>query len=589
MPYPNKHGRDAWNYRSVKNLLGGLNTSTQADTLTDEQSITLNNVLCRAGSLRSDTGYSTFGQVVSGQPQATFQFDKTDILTEELLITTATVYKWSTDFSRWILLKGTAGTTTTAGYAAGTTVIAVADATGFATGNLVGITLDNGDQLQTTITISGLNFTLADAVPAGRSVANGAAVIKSVALAGSLDKQISILTIPANNWAVFTNGTDVVKRYDGIDCIDVPNLPSGGDVVCKAIAYYNTALFLLNTIEGGVSYPQRARRSDQTDPANWTTGTSGFDNLLDFSDTIQLGEVLGPYLIIYRERSIVRGSFIGSSGVNYRFESAITAEGALSSGAVVNMGDYHIFVGHTNIYEYRGGYSIVSIGDNIFHRMFGYSGDKDPSYDARLFIFYVDELDEVWIAYVSTESVTKTCDKVLRYNVGDSYWYSRNFADELIGYGFFLSEVSLIWSALIGSWSAQSWTWNSRQSLANSPTTHLCSGETNQVFSYDYISTLDNVTPIAYNVETKDFTLPDGQIRFDMIEMMIQGTNILLEYSTDSGISWNTLATITQSIQDRIRLYKQLVAYKIRFRWTGSSPDFVLRWFGFSFKNESIY
>ena len=253
------------------------------------------------------------------------------------------------------------------------------------------------------------------------------------------------------------------------------------------------------------------------------------------------------------------------------------------------MGDYHIFLGHLNIYEYRGDYTITPIGDNIFQRMFGYSGDKDPAYDSRAFAFYVEELDEVWFAYVSSTSTSGSCDKVLRYNVGDKFWYSREFYDEITGYGFYASEASLIWSTLVGAWTAQAYAWNSRQTLANSATTHLCSNTTDRVYEYEYNSGLDNATPIAYTVETKDFAMADGEFRFDKIEMMIQGTSVLLEYSTDAGVSWNTMATITQAVQDKVQVSRQFVCHKVRFRWSVINVDFALRWFGFSYKNESLY
>ena len=589
MAYPIAQGAaQRWKYRPIANLLGGLNVAAQPDSIDDTQTITLNNVLAKGGQLLSDSGYDTLGQVVVGQPQDTHQFKRLNQTITNMLITTSTVYKYDTIVSKWLLVKGTASTTTTAAYAAGITVIVVSSGAGFNTGDLVGITLDNGDQLQTTVTVSGTTFTLADAIPVGRSALNGAAVIRAVVLNGNVDYQVSFVTIPGSDWVVFTNGVDIVKRYNGTDCIDVPGLPSSGNIICRYVILYNTALFLLNTIEGGTNHPQRCRRSDQTDITNWTTGTAGFDDLLDTADIIHSGELLGPYLIIYRDRSIARGSFIGSSGLNYQFETTITGEGIISSKAVVNLGDSHIIVGHAGVYMYHGDYSLTSLADAVYNKLFGYSSDMHPSFHSRLFSLFVGELNEVWIAYVSSTS-TEYCDKFIRYHIKDKRWYTRTFANSFIGFGFYERQETITWNTLIGSWTAQTWAWADRLLLSNAPVVHLCSADTNQVYEYDYYSTLDNRTAIGYTVETKDFTSVESKYRLDMVEMFIRGTDILLEYSTDSGHSWNTLATITQATQDRLRLYKQLITNRIRFRWTGSSPDFALEWFGFSYKVESLY
>ena len=589
MPYPMDVGLKRWRYKSVPHLLGGLNSSLVSDAIDDTESLTLNNVIAKTNILSNDSGYDTFGGTVVGAPQATYEFTRQNGLIESILVTTETLYKYNLTQDEWQLIQGIAGTTTVAGYAAGITDIVVTDATDFVTGDLIGVTLHDGTQLQTTITVSGTTFTMADAVPVGNSIDSGAAVVRAVVLAGDLNYQPSFCTIPANDWMVFTNGVDIVKRYDGSDCVDVPNLPSSGNTTCRAVAYYNTALFLLSTTEGGTPYRQRARRSNQTDPTDWTGGTAGFDDLLDESDEILTGRLLGPYLIIYRTRSIARGSFVGSSGLNYWFETTITTEGVLSTNAVAEMGDYHIFVGHAEVYEYRGDYSMTPIGQKIYYDLFGYDGILDPAYLQRLFATFVEPLNELWIGFVTASGGTTSPNIIYRYNVERKFWYTRTFHNTVNGIGFYVRTGTFIWSDLVGSWAAQTWKWNTISVGSDTQVIHLCVGDESQIYEYDYYSTLDNATPIAYTVETKDFIMADGEFRFDMIEMKIQGTDILLSYSTDEGITWDTLATITQSLMDKVRVYKQFIAHRIRFRWEGSNTNFKLEWFGFSYKQESLY
>ena len=582
-----------WVYHPVENVLGGIDLQKRSDQLADNQCITLRNVLMKQGQLLSDTGFKLFGQVIVGQPQLPVEFDHQDGTVEQMLVTTKTVYVWNNTLQKWMLLKGTAGTTTTSGYSAGATSIVVASGTGFSTADLVSIALDDGSQLQTTITKTGTTFAIADAVPVGRSVANGAVVNRAVALTGSLSNQVSEVTIPGSNWWVFTNGVDIVKRYNGTDCVDVPNLPSTGNTICAAVALYNTALFLLNTNEGGTPHPQRARRSDQTDPTNWTTGTAGFDDLLDSTDPIQCGRLLGPYLIVYRKKSIARGEFIGASGFNYNFETTIRGEGAASVGSVADVitddGTFHVLLGQKNVYIYHGDYTLVPIGDQIFFRAFSTQGNLDPQYVSRNWIVYVKELDEILFFYTSVTSATQLPDQTLRYSFRYKAWYERIFFDQFSGAGVYAQANTFTWNDLVGDWNAQAWNWDSQSISAKASVLLLCDTEESQVFAYDYVSALDNATAIAYTVETKDYILPDARFRFDLLEFMIQGTGIKVEFSTDKGLSWTTLDTITQAVLGKVQIYKQFVVDRVRFRWSGSSPDFIFQWYAFNYKIESDY
>lgn len=587
MPYPAPFGKKAWQYKQVPNLVGGIDASKRSDELGDTFSTTLRNVLIQRGIMEVDTGYKTFGSAVVGIPQFSYQFLRLDTITDQMLVTTSTLYKYNATHSQWQLVKGTAGTTLNGAIAGGAATIVVVSAAGFTTGDLIGIALDSGNQHQTTITVSGTTFTLAASIPALESASSGNVVLRAVALTGTLDHQVSAVTYSGNNWFVFTNGINKPMRYDTIDCVVIPNLPSAGNIVCAAVAVYNSALFLANTTEGGVNAPQRVRRSNQTDPTNWTTGTAGYDDLLDSADPILTLDVLGPYLIVYRDRSIYRGEFVGVGGLNYQFAAMIQGEGLVSAGGVVDLSDMHIIFGHANIYEYRGDFALTPIGDEIYPRLFSVHSDMNPAYEPRAFGFYVEELDEVWFFYPSVASTI--CNKMLRYAVGDKRWYERVFADSFAGFGFFQLEESFIWTDLKNSWNSQNWKWDSRKLLQQAPTTHLLSATAGQVFEYDYYTTLDNATGISYTVESKDFVVPDAVIRFDMIEMYIQGMSILLEVSTDYGVSWMTLATITEHTMNKVRVFKQFTASAVRFRWSGTDDGFRLDWYGFSFKQESIY
>lgn len=584
--------KEEWHYKAIPHLVSGIHTGKRSDLLDDSQCSTLLNVYAKQGRLLSDTGYIKFASTVKGIPQLEYRFLRADTTTDIMLVTTRSLYEYNEALRYWRLVKGTAGTTLSAAFGAGVLAVTVASAAGFATGDLIGIDLESGGQHQTTITVSGTTFTLADAMPS--AAASGAVVIVGPNLSGDLDHQVSATVVAGNDWFVFTNGIDIVKRYNGTDCVDVPNLPASGITVCAAVAYYNAALFLLNTIEGATRFPQRVRRSNQGDPTDWTTGTAGKDDLLDRPDHIKCAHVLGPYLIVYRSESISRGQFVGASGLNYDFPTVVSGEGAISTGAVAVMEDHHIVVGNQNVYIYRGDFSLSAIGDAVFHRMYSTKGNLHPANKHKTFAFYITELDEFWVMYPSVDAVDG-CDKLLRYSISNKAWYERQFADQFVGFGFFQVLDVFSWDDLVGSWDDQQWAWDSQVELKESFNIHLLHATLGQVYEYDYSATLDNATPIKYTVETKDFLVPDYNLRFDTLEAMIQGHGVQVEYSTNGGRTWDYLgetkekATINSDTLEKISLCKQFVTGRFRIRFSGSDPNFELQWIALLYKTESLY
>lgn len=568
MPYPLQ---SKWAYKAVPNLLGGIDKSKQPDALADNQCVTLKNVKIKDGMIVSDSGFAIYGTADSWDGnfeyplQSIHQFNRRDGTSELIAITTVYVYKYKSSMQKWFPVPGALYTTTTAAYAAGATVFAIALDPGFSVSDAIAIDLDNGNLHYANITaIAGLNITIGLAIAAGRTVANGARFFKPKTLTGVVSKLVSAVTVPGSDWMVFTNGVNLPQRWNGTTCEYVPGTSS---YICRAVALYNTALFLLGTTEGGVSYPQRARRSNQTDPTDWTGGTAGYDDLLDSSDAVMCAALLGPYLIVYKSRSIIRCSFIGSSGLNYQYETVVTHEGAITPLSVVTVKDHHVFVGHNNIYEYAGDFTIKPIGDQIRPTLFGPYKDVNTTYDYMIFALYIEALDEVWVFYPHAAATGAKCNYGFRYKVDTGVWYDLYYVIPINGGSVFRSENEE------GELNFQLYDASYNASVIYNPTKY----------------TTQYGSAISFTVETKDFIMPDGRFRVDMVEMNIQGTSVLLEYSTDGGTTYTTMATITQATQIKIRVHKQFVCDRVRFRWTGTASNFKLSWFGFSYKIENLY
>lgn len=576
-----------WEYKHIDAFTKGLNLSVRGDKIEDGELLQANNVVFEEDRIRIDTGYIPFFEAIRGAPRAVYQLFKRSGTSELLLVTNSTLYKAQLD--QWQYVKGTAGTTTTAQLNASGTNLTVTSITGFSNGDFIGVTLDNGLQHKTTINgaPSGTTIVMADPVPIGRTVLNGASVIKAVILNGSFDLAISLVTLPFNDWFVFTNGVDNPKRYNGTDCVDVPNLPSAGNVQCRVVALFQNYLLLINTIEGGTALPQRIRWCDTADPTNWTTGNAGFKDMYNSEDFLVAAALLGPYMILYKERGIIRMEYVGSSEKLFHFEPTVSGEGTFSQDGVIDLGDYHVVVGNANIYNYSGAYTLEPVGDKIWSRMFGVRGELNPEFKHRSFGFYVEELDEIWIFFPAGTS--QFPNKMVRWRQEFDAWSDRNFNRDMVGYGFYLATTARPWSGLVGNWLQQVWKWNAVSVLANSPITLLCNS-TNQVYSYDYVEPLDNGLPINYSFETKDFTNPQFFLRTDEIRFRAKGSNILVEYSFDKGQSWKTLGTANKgsgASYEETQLNFQALTKRVRFRLSGTSGGMAFEWFTLKYSVES--
>lgn len=575
---------DEWEYKFIPALIGGVNLSERSESIKDDELLDAEGLRFEKGAVHVDYGYGKFGQVTRGDARASYEFflkNGSSVLT---LITDLTFYIWNESADEWQYVDNGTSTTLTASANSPDTSITVADITGFADGEFIGIKLDDGTQHRTTVngTPSGSTINIDDAMPGLAS--SGNAVVEAVALSGDKDLGISIETWAAVDRMYFANGVDTPKQFDGTSVSDISNLP-GSTFTCKVIRVFNDRLELMGTTEDGTNYPQRVRWSDAGDPTSWNASVNVID-LYDKEDFIISSERLGPYNIIYRERSIVRQSYVGADDQLWDFETMIESIGVVAPDHVVNLGDFHILFASTNLYEYRGDLDIQPIGDEIYDRIFSVTGDLNPDRIARAFSIYIEELDDMLFFY--PKGSDDFCKNAVRMNLSTRAFSFRTFPVSFTGYGFFQSPGATTWATASGTWGSQTGAWVSKTFQANAPTLHLC-GQSGQVYENNYSADDDDGTAISYTLVTKDFYVPNRKLRFDRYEFSLKGTSIKVEASYDRGTSWITLGTVTQTGAFGIKiLYKQKIGQYIRFRFTGSD-EFAVEWIGFRFKRESIW
>lgn len=562
---------------------GGLNFNDPPTKLQDNQFTDIINLQYFRSQLRVDTGYTAYRQPVQGTAQAQFQFVQTNGGLQTLLLTTK--YLYVDNGSQWQFLgDGLAGTTLQQATNAGGDSFELGTTANLVVGNPLGITLDDGSQLQTTIiNISGDTVNTADPVPSGRVANIQAQIVRPMSLNGSLQFQPNAVTWAGTNQFILTNGVDPILSFDGNNLIA---LPGWGGITCRVLGVFHGFLLVADTTEGGERFPQRIRNSDEANPEQPNGQLGGLVDLTDTEDFILALETLGPWMIIYREENVMRRSYIGDPLELFFDEYMLQGIGVFSQGAVADTGSTHVIIGPEGIFRYSGGYDVEDVGEGIFDYILGPEGVLNTSATSTIFTVYVAELDEVWLFIPTSNSATPNI--LLRYDQGDESWFKRQFANSIIGFGYIDAVAGRSWQQATETWQQDTSTWLARSKQVEAPLVILCDAITGQTWLYDYLSTTDGGAVILWSLTTKDFQTPGFLSRFDGVAAQGQGNNVEVDVSFDRGVSWQSIGTLNFGLTPtKQKVNNQFVGDSFRVRLSGSDPTFRLDWMRIDWFKES--
>ncbi len=581
-------------------LSGGIHTEKSPDELAPNEVVVCSGMHMLAGRLVVDTGYVPFSHLFLGAAQLEQQYKFADSTTVELLVTSEFVYRYAVDVAQWQFVSSDPIRAVVGAQVEGTFDIPIDDATGLTGGSWVGIQLDDGSQLITQVLAfpAPTTLQLADAVPAGRSVLDGAPVAVAVPLHGDPAQfQVCAVLYAANAWVIFSNNIDPIMYYDHAgDVVKVlGGLPDA--TTCAAMAVFHGMLFIGNTTEVGTHLPNRVRQSQVGDPEGWTPGTDGIAaiyELLDTPDYILSLKTLGPWLICYRAATVMRASFIGALNEVVYWEYMSQQDGIQSQGAVADVGAAHIIVGTNNVYAYTGDYTLPPIGEAVFQNFLARDGDLYAPAKQTLFCVYVPVLREVWVWYPSSDVAPAPAapaypNKVLRYNLALDSWQERVFADPFISAGSYTPEEAITWATAPGQWDDIIWArpWASRINVQNVPNVFLGSPTQTQIFVYDFESRDDYARPIAFELVTRQYGTGGEYTRWEYVNFIGTGA-ATVEFSEDEGSTWLALGTlnlgppgpnpVAWSGVSTQTLWVDTVSTRLQLRFTGTDPGFALRY-----------
>ncbi len=224
-----------------------------------------------------------------------------------------------------------------------------------------------------------------------------------------------------------------------------------------------------------VNEPQRWQCSDLGDSEEWSTGEAKTFNIKDTQDFMVGHGIIGDYMVVYKERSIYLVDYIGLPLV-FATRQRISGIGLASQSAVIDMGSYHLIVGSDSVAYKFEGLSLVALSEQLGDSL----GEvKDPSVDSKLKAFFVEESNEVFVAYQSTGG--SYVDKAWRYNLLDKVWTGPEEL-EAVSFGYYREQADLVINAIDEFINQLDVLINSRTFSSSHPLTLWCSGLNQKVY-----------------------------------------------------------------------------------------------------------
>lgn len=640
-----------WAGYRIPAFLGGLNTMSDPDDIQDIDLSRTLNVLHSGGRVVSDSGikfadatnvWGVAGIVASPFVNTRYEYIKKifDFIapggqTETLIITNLTMYKLVSGNYWTVVSNGVSGTATTLGLSPR---INTADWNSFTVGQPISLEMSDGSYLSTYVTAKAASYI---EIPATAwllldfvGMDNPTTITEGVLFTDDPDAEQQVVStqVPSAGWFVFTNGLDSPYYYDGSTVQHIAQLESR-QVVCKTLSLFNNHLVLGNCTEAGVDRPWRVMWSDTANYGEWddTVGNAGFEDLADTRDDIIGMKPLGQYNIVYRRRSFVRQEFEGSEARLFFFRRIILGSqqdsagiGLVAPNAVFAMQDFHVFLSDDGLYKYEGSYAVSPISQRVFRGHFDKGGEVSKANITKAFLQFVDETNELFVFYNSNvphltefdlagnQVPTKFCDRALRLNLENGTWWKRTLPAPVTASSIYFSTAAKTWDQLEDSWDEQLWAWNASSIGAGTPKMALgmyqipwvaasqsdpTDSRQPRIGEYDFISSKDlyyNIgsvelfAPGLWLLDTKNYHFLDPY-RLDYVELAHGGSgNIVIEMSTDKGVSWTVIAQISGSdAMTYTRSYYQAVSLNFMFRIRGETSGVELGSFAFSMRPES--
>ena len=368
----------------------------------------------------------------------------------------------------------------------------------------------------------------------------------------------------------FTNGVDPIRKYTGTGN---DAALGGSPPLCKFMVGFRGYLVLAYVVSGGNTYPTRLQWPDTAAPETWGSGNAGtLDLVEDGGDITGLG-TLGDFITVHKDNCIYVGTLVTTSDI-FRFDRKSTGIGAASNDTIQNIptGE-QIFLARDGIHLFNG-ITAPLIQSPIMDEM---REQMNPQYIVKSWGLVVRELDEYWVGVPLGSDVEPTTIYKYNYRTGQVYKDSRT---NICAASTYETSTQLTWNDKTGQWDSDLTTWNDVIYSALNPTVIL--GDNTGITTRRSPVYKDNAGAINSYWTSKDFSVSDlgsdemgRYVRWTSIQVWAKGNTLKLEYSTDQGLTWTTVATFTLTSVyplDTAPLYGyfDVLSTLIRFRFSNS-------------------
>lgn len=190
-----------------------------------------------------------------------------------------------------------------------------------------------------------------------------------------------------------TNGKEMVKWDGSADEVEIYD----PGFVCNSIMHHKN-IMLYGYLDDGVTVKSGSVYNSAIGfPENVSTLDASEWKATDGVDPILTMEPLGDVVVIYCEQSISVATFVGYPIV-YAVRTAVADTGAVSSRSVVNMEDFHEFVGNDQAYRFDG-VTITPLAPQVFKEV---AQSIDPARPEKLLTYRDREYGEIHFAIPQT-------------------------------------------------------------------------------------------------------------------------------------------------------------------------------------------
>lgn len=368
---------------------------------------------------------------------------------------------------------------------------------------------------------------------------------------------------------VYTNGVDNIRKYNGTgNDADL----GGSPPKCKFLIDFKGYLVLAYVIDGD-DFFARVQWSDTGDAEEWDplTSNAGSTNLLDDSEQITGIGRFSDFLTIHKESSIYLGQLIGSGTETFRFTRKETP-GAVANGSIQNLPDgTQIFLARDGFRLFNGVTSTL-IGSSINYDI---RDQMSPSLAYQATSVIVRELDEYWCGVTIGQEQNPSFVFKYNYITGQCY---RDYREDLTSLALYRQVGNDDWDSDPAPWDTDTTRWNTVTDRALFKAVAFADADGNSTLRTDTPD--DDGEAVDAIWDTKDFNIGDvddtkdigNLMRWLSLDVYAKGTSIKGYYSTNSGLSWTLIGSLTlesdypDDTSPQI-LYFDVHSSKIRFRF----------------------